>query len=817
MFDTLVWRPVAVPSHLFLRLGADLSANGMLPDHVTPDVFALSRSTAERRARERVGRRHRSQECTLEEIWDEMPLRWRREGDRSWDEYIDTELRCEERHLQPIDAGIELLRVAAAHGCRVVLVSDTYLSTSQLHQLLTVAGVPMELVAEVVTSSDRRLNKSDGLLEAVVAEQGVEPAAVLHVGDHPLADLEAARRAGLVAVQLDRPKDQDQTPAMTAALKEFSEVSGTDGGTLAITRRLLLDAGGGDGVDAAYHFGVSVGGPLLCGFADWIVERARDLDVATVHYLLREGAFIADVVAASCVDPPDAVRLHASRWVNMRATVYEGSFDELFRSLARRGAFHPRHVTEAFDIEPAVIERVVGSGSRDDIGRAEAIEALAADDEVRNRIIEASALLRRRLMRYLEPRLRPENGRIVVCDIGWGGTIQESLTDLLRHEGWDVDVFGLYLMLSGPGRERVARGARMTGFLPTEGRHRPNSDIIMRTPEIAEQLCTPDLGTLVDIDDDGEPVLAPVPTAARASRARARAGVIDFATTRREVLPHACSDDRLHGPVLAAALLDGLAGTIGAPHPAIARELGSWEHDDVRGRGHEPLVNPETVGAVDGLNAADLDLVGMRDLYWVPGAAATRNPSLAAQLDAVRLGVEATQLCPPSELGTALVAVFVPGRLDAVGQVRHVPHLDAMGRMVLRLSASGPGLRDVRVDFGETDGLVEIDRIELRWTAASGEVSECLVTTFDDARLRWVGGWPTGRRHAVLTAGGHVVVPWPHDTDGVLSATVIWRAWPLGDDDVRSLRPTARHRLRSLADVPTRAARRVRSTGVRRR
>ncbi|MGB0113277.1 MAG: HAD hydrolase-like protein [Ilumatobacteraceae bacterium] len=821
VFDTLVWRPVAEPHDLFVQLGAELRDGGLLPDHVTAGVFGMARQVAERRARTSAGRGNPSAECHLEEIWQEMPAVWRSASEGTWDRYIEAELKCEERELRPIARGVELLRVAHGQGCRVVLVSDTYFSPVQLERLLGAAGVPLDLVTSVLTSSDRRVNKIDGLLEIAIREHDVDPTRVLHIGDNPIADIRAANRVGASSAHVDVPDTDRISDAMPLALHRFSESAGTDGGADGIGRALLLDRWSPEsGVAAAYQFGATVGGPLLAGFADWIVAQAAELGVSTVHYLLREGGFIADVVAALRPDAPTAELLHASRWVNMRATVYDATAEELFRALARRTAFDPSHVTEAFGVDPRLVRDVIGETPVDDPGRVAAIEALADDDEIRGLIVEASSMLRARLLRYLEPRLHPENGRMVVCDIGWGGTIQESLTDLLHREGWDVEVTGLYLLLSAPGRERVARGALMRGFLPDGGIHRSAADIVMRTPEIPEQLCTPDLGTLRDIDDDAQPITAPVPTVAIESRRLARAGVLDFVAERRAAFPEAAHDRRLHGNAYAAALLEGLAGTIAAPDRRLAIELGAWEHDDVQGTGHEMLINPAAVGTVQFLNAADTDQVGMRELYWVPGAAAVHNPALAAQLDAVRLGVDASVLCPPSELGAGLIAVFAPDTLDAVAQVQLVPHRSADGWMLLRLTAPVGDVRSIRIDFGAHGGLVELGHLTISEPARVGAepIPIARLTDLDDDNLDWVDGWPTARRHAVVAAGGHLVVPWATLTattgpaSGWLSVEVTFRAWRLDEAELASFSPTMRARWRSITATPRRVVRRSAAT-----
>ncbi len=77
VFDTLVWRPVGEPWQLFRRLADQLRADGLLraPD-VTAMTLSHARRRAERLARAASKRARGSVECTLEEIWREMPAAW---------------------------------------------------------------------------------------------------------------------------------------------------------------------------------------------------------------------------------------------------------------------------------------------------------------------------------------------------------------------------------------------------------------------------------------------------------------------------------------------------------------------------------------------------------------------------------------------------------------------------------------------------------------------------------------------------------------------------------------------------------------------
>ena len=144
-----------------------------------------------------------------------------------------------------------------------------------------------------------------------------------------------------------------------------------------------------------------------------------------------------------------------------------------------------------------------------------------------------------------------DDAPIVVADVGWGGTIQEGLTRILRSEGIDREVVGLYFALSSPGEQRLARGARMWSYLPNEfddlqaARH---SRAIAHHADTIERIMTPEIGTLIDVTDDGTPVcrdpsedpipptLASSPTGAASGHAAARRPVARAERLRRPTL-----------------------------------------------------------------------------------------------------------------------------------------------------------------------------------------------------------------------------------------------------------------------------------------
>jgi FMN phosphatase YigB (HAD superfamily) len=417
VFDTLVWRPVAEPHHLFIEAGRRMGGAGAIPAFVDPVRFTEGRVHAERRARERNRRDRGSTECTLEEIWALMPARWheRSPGDATLAEWReqgrDLEITVESSALEVHQPVADLLRHAHAHGVATALVSDTYFGEAQLRILLDAAGAPLDAVDRVVVSSERDLAKYAGLLRDVVAEAGATPGRTVHLGDNPIADIRAAEDLGAIAVASAVDPDELAAPAMLDEIAMYSAGRGDDRGMTAGAAALLIDPEVRGMPDA--EFGVTVGGPLMYGFADWASRTAESLEVDAIHCLMREGGFIAGLLEIVRPDGPTPRLVHASRWVALRAAVFDGAADELLRALARSVHFEPNHVVEAFGVDESLVQRVLGDRPFTHLNREIAMERIAADREFGETSRTPAALPRRgaRTDRRTDRDLRHRVGR----------------------------------------------------------------------------------------------------------------------------------------------------------------------------------------------------------------------------------------------------------------------------------------------------------------------------------------------------------------------------------------------------------------------
>lgn len=812
VFDTLVTRPAATPSDIFVLLADRIE----LPAHVTPSVFSQARRAAERRARRlRADARRRTvlanepeadeaqllldpdiaaPEVTLEEIYGQMPADW---GDAAT--MLTAELALEADALRPIPETIAAFERARSLGLPVILVSDIYLTAPQLTFVLSAAGVDMSLVDQVITSADHRLGKAHGLLQFAIAERGVDPQRVAHVGDNEVADIRTAVELGAQSIHVDLASDLRHVELPAPALRAWSSTEGTDLGISAAVRAVLVDDGS-LGRDPSFQYGAAVIGPALAGFSRWVAATTSDLGATSVHCMLREGATIAELVATTAPEGPTPIPLHVSRWVTMRAAVIDGTTDELVTALARRADLTVQHIVDAFGCDEVRVRSLVGTRPTPPNALVDTCRKLAEDSVLRGQIVEHARQLRERVLIYLRSHVNIESGPIVVADVGWGGTIQEGLTRILRSDGIHNDVIGLYLALSAPGEERVAQGARMVSYLPNitdDVDASKYSRTIAHHADTVERIMTPAIGTLIDIDAHGAPVCRPVvhdpipPTLQSAQRAMR--AVVDRLNSHGPSEGTSDLDDpRWTSPSLRVAFAKIIADAVVAPSRHLAEALGAWPHDDVAGTAHRSIAGAELAAAVKYANVRDLDFLDPSGRSWVAGLAGASNRSLSTQLRAELEGIALDGLAPESEGGVARLAAFHVGSDLAAIQVGRPVSVAPAGWSVLRISGAVDSLRSIRFDAAETAALVEVVQFAVRLGTTRMFDPSTRDVDLTDADLTWVEAHSVDGQHFAQRSGGHVLL----DLDPSLAnevrsvdVTVAFRCWRLDDGDPMTRTP----------------------------
>ena len=725
-FDTLLWRKVPEPINAFFVLGSQLRSEELLAPDIDGSAFALLRQRTEVRARKVREESGRGLEVTLRDICSLIPPAVLRIG---LDELMQREVEVERSLLVPDLDVVELARLAVEKGMRVVCVSDTYFSETHLRSFLAAPPTGTLDIARVFASSSYGIGKGGGLWRHVIEELEAKPKEIIHLGDNREADVTAAGRNGIHGVYFERRPEglarmiHREDAHAESPLSPYHGDYGLTALRSKVLHRLEAESQPAE-LKPFWSFGAASLGPPLTGFADWVQERTAEAGASKAFCMMREGKLLAKLVnaaAPSVSSPVEAEPIWLSRQVCARASIAEGTAEELYSLFERRKMPSVAEFCATLGIDPSEVpgfEHMPGARLQQPGLPERLTEQIVLDPELRSRVVSQSRELRGRIVRYLEKVCPPGEDRLVLVDLGWGATIQTLADGLLRQAGSDLRTTGLYLITTDRAAERMIDGADVHGYLASAGQPAGPVDAFMRSPELLEQICMPDHGTQIGLDANLDPILEsaeslPVQSAEREAVQKGLAAFqrewIRYRTTTPHALVplHEYGQDRLRS-ILVRAMT--------APTVDEAALFAGWLHDENFGSaGLDPLVSPASARAARYLEPRTLLKAPMTDIYWPFGLAALHDEHLARAVEAVSTGLVPWEgFSSPLETGPVEIFCDRGWGFRRDGMVVARSRRNRAGLSYARGTVAGDIVRRVRVDLAKSPCVLRIDWLRLR-------------------------------------------------------------------------------------------------------
>jgi FMN phosphatase YigB (HAD superfamily) len=734
VFDTMLWRRAPEPVDVFGMIALRLEERRMLGAEATPAVFKELRIAAEARARSKREGTGGGVEISITDIYAEMPPFVVRSA--SPESLVRVELEVERDVLMPDLDVTELVRYAHELGKTVIAVSDTYLTESDLRSLLEPHYTGEAAVDRVFSSTDHGVGKTSGMFDVVLRELGLEPRRLVHVGDNELADVESPAKLGIPTAHFER--GSAYLEAVVDREEHYADPSDVrpsgDAGLTALRGKLLhrteLDALD-DELKPFWRYGAACLGPALTGFAEWIVERTEAAGASKALCLMREGELLSELVNGAADYLGSSVTAEPvwlSRHVCAQASLVEGTERELRALLVRRRPPTVRQLCETVgvDVELSASLRSRSEARLDDAAAVdEVLRELTSDPELRAAMVARGRALRERIGAYLAQKAPADEPNLMLVDLGWGATIQTLLQNMLTRQAAldgtpEQHTIGLYLVTHGLAIQRALDGIETEGFLGSFGVPGPAVRSIMRSPEILEQVCMPDVGSQVDLTAELEPVLgvsvdARIPQSAH--RAAVQKGIRAF---QREWARYATlmpgRRASLTAPDVRELLVGQLARALVAPTEQEATVFGAWVHDENFGsHGSDLLVGgPSTGRAFRHMEPTDIIKTPMSEVYWPFGLAALEDEHLALAAEAVTMEwLPAEAFYSVVEAGDFEVYYdngfgYGEGWKQALESKRN-----RFGLSYARATVRGEEVRGVRIDPAKAPCLLRVDWIAL--------------------------------------------------------------------------------------------------------
>jgi predicted HAD superfamily hydrolase len=371
------------------------------------------------------------------------------------------ELAMENTMLVPRQSLVEWIKELVQAGKRIFIISDMYMPAIHLRQMVRHAGLD-ELVEEVISSADTFLAKASGKAYPMMAEKyGLRPSAWLHVGDNPFSDGMRAEEAGIEAMIIHDP-GEDQRKSIVKRYYNYSDGRPFWRGRLLQQLMAPLEAEN-QAHSVLYSEGYNFIGPLVGVFVQQIAKFCREKEITKVFFLSREGwtfkRYWEKAIPAlyPVGDLPDTEYLYVSRMALAGAScAYQGltktnadiaflpSGNRDFRDVCRIFSLDPDRFTAHladYGLQAGTCLSPVHEGYHPE--NRQNFDALLEDVSFQDEVKRQTRGANEALQRYCAQAGLFDHKNVAIVDIGWLGTIQRFLFEAIAHRADCPTCFGL--------------------------------------------------------------------------------------------------------------------------------------------------------------------------------------------------------------------------------------------------------------------------------------------------------------------------------------------------------------------------------------
>ena len=499
IFDTTLTRMLDSPVDVFARVEEKLVA------HIGGDAigFAAKRETAEAEARLSLHALTGLEEVDLDQIYDRLSEAWPVLAPHAT-LAKQVEIDTEQEVLAAVPDIGEAIRMARASGKRIVFTSDIYHSGETVARLLAANGI--REWSDLFVSSELRATKSSGAIWHHVGSKVGPLERVLHVGDDAWSDVERPRSHGVMTLAYIRARSERRTgAALSPEVIAYSRA--------ARSAAIALRAKPGEAADAAAFytaFGRGFGTLVVGTFVHWLAERARRLEIEHIYFCARDGHLIQTVWDSFGFGRRSGITssyLYISRRpLNLAAGARGGRHgtlpEDLVRFLLPNGP--PQTLRTVLGRASLLEEAATVCDAEAVLGSLDTIVSWRDEQALRDffsrhadRIISVARTVQEATIGYLVQEGLAGSRRAALVDLGWHGSLQASIRQLLRPLAPQQRLAGFYYGLWPTAKGRRPAAGLMESLFASDFRPFSEQTGMRNAVDILEELHAAPHGSVV--------------------------------------------------------------------------------------------------------------------------------------------------------------------------------------------------------------------------------------------------------------------------------------------------------------------------------
>ncbi len=507
VFDTVLTRRVADRHALFLIVGRRALIAGLVS--CPPNAFADARLEAEHKAFAQAG--GPDSYVTLRTIHGELAPALGLD-EKTVAALIDVELQVELDMLVEVPAGVAMVASAREAGREIMFVSDMYLPSGFLRDVLDRLGIIKE-GETLLVSNDVARSKATGAMWGYIHNR-YPNTPIAHCGSNPEGDGRRARRVGIRTLVLENFNPNRYEQKLSEYHEDTNGLSSQLAGASRIARLDPVEAGRQALVDVA----AGVLAPLVIGNVLWAMQVAKRQGVEKLFFTGSEGKVLCDVahiLAAGAGYEGELVYIYGNpkAWSLASHTDANPVALDLLIPVGTGGGSTPRELLAKIGLTPegageGFVEAFPQEGWDLPLSSQEALrwrQLVLTDPDLRAGVEHKVQEVRTLVLDYLNQVGVVTDASIGFVDLGTGESLFNSVSQVLVTIGHAPPAGFFFGFRSEPGSRsgplwtQVRKEERGLGYLNTPG--------LLTFVKLA---CTNGHGSVVGYKRDNDGTIAPI-------------------------------------------------------------------------------------------------------------------------------------------------------------------------------------------------------------------------------------------------------------------------------------------------------------------